>query len=241
MRALFVLAVLAGCPSPEDTDDTDVIGDTDDTDDTDVEVECPDRLEVEVVVYNDRLWYVEDATVTWSAAGGSGACTRVDFDRWTCDTEGDGPATISVTHDLYVGAEETVAVGEGGCRSGEEVVDVTLLADSTPFEASRMYYIQRYEDDYECEHSWEIHGTGCYYTAAFCKDGYSSVMLTDIANFGVYDIEGADITNVGVGILDIPVETDWEITSDTTIEDWTGVEWKLDTESKFSLYDCLEE
>jgi len=237
MRALLALALLAGCPAPEDTDDTD---DTD-TDDTDVEVDCPDRLDVEVVVYNDRLWYVEGAEVTFTAGGEPGDCEPVpyEYDRWICDTPGDGPATVTVSHPLYAAVEQTVAVdAETGCRTGEEEVQVTMVPNATPFDESRMYYIQRYADPYECEHSWEVHGTGCYYTAVFCADGYSTVMLTDIANFGVYDVDGATVTNHGVGVLDIPTETTWAVTSDTTIEDWTGAGWVLDTEDRFELIDC---
>lgn len=237
-RALLLLALAACDAEPADS------GDAKDGDDTGLADCHPEDdagqsiVDARVGVTNTRGWYVSDATVSWeSATGTADVCHRVDWGEWRCQTEPTGELTVTVEHPLYATATATIAPDADGCRSGDERVDVVLSPVGTPFPESRMYYVQLIDDPYACEHSWELYGVGCYQTAAFCADGYSVVILTDIVNQGVYDVQGDTLTNTTVSVADMPEETTWTVVSDEELA-WEGQTWRLDTEGKFEMVDC---
>ncbi len=231
----LLLLALFGCPGPEKPADTD----PQDTD-TAPAVECEDPSgPVTVVVTNDRGWYISDATVAWSTPDASGECEGESWDTWNCDVPAEGDLTITASHALHQAATQVLEATDG-CRAGGESATFALTAAGTHFDTSRMYYQQLIEDPYECEHSWEIYGTSCYLTAAFCKDGYTAIMVTDILNSGVYDIGEEEISNTTMGIGDIPVEATFTIVSDTELVDWEDQTWHLDQDGFFDLYDCNE-
>lgn len=240
LPALVALPLLVACPPGEPAKDGET-GDTADTGDTgEPTAECGEVDPVTVTVTNDRGWYIDDSTVTWATNAGSGTCDGRTRDTWRCDVPAEGDLALTVTHPLHDAEIVTVAATDG-CRATSEPITVALTAAGAHFEASRMYYHQKFEDDEECANSWELYGVGCYYTAAFCADGYTAVMITDIVNFGVYDIgEEGRIGNTTIGPGDIPEDTTWTTLSATELEDWSGLIWELDTEDTFELYDCNE-
>jgi hypothetical protein len=253
MRQLVVFGVfgivLVGCPDRSDDGPTgsgetggDTGTETGGHTGTETGTEGPDCAEgdpITVVVYDTRLNYV-DAEVTATTPAGTVSCDREVgvYDTWTCAADPVGDATVEVSHPLYLAVEEVVPATDG-CRAGGEEVDVTMEPTGTHFDDSRMYYHQRFADPYECENSWAIHGVGCYYTAAFCADGYSAIFLTDILNLGVYDVGASAITNTTVGVSDIESPTSLTMVSDTELA-WLDLPWVLDQDGLFELVDCPE-
>lgn len=241
----------AGADKPEDTDpvvenDTDVaVPDTDlaDTDDTAAPDGCGPGDPVEVFATSEHGKYLMHADVRWLLEDGRlGDCVldTTVADRWTCDAPLDGDLTVTVTQTWLRGYAEVIHAGPDGCRTGGEVLDArgALTPSGAHFGEDRQYLYRRYVDDYTCEHSFEMYGQGCYAPAIFCADGNSAVLQTDIMNEGTYSLIDGFLYNALLVEGDIAPLTQWTVVDDSTVRDWAGELWHLDTGDPDLVWVC---
>ena len=145
-----------------------------------------------------------------------------------------GDATSDATQDVV--DESTDRSVDLIAETGEEI-GLGDLSQSSTFAEGRAYYVQLIEDEYNCEHSWELFNMNCYQTAEFCPDGSAEMMVTDIINSGTYVIDGQVLTFTRSGPGDVAETVVVDLISDTEIHDRASdVIWTLGAEDEFPTY-----
>lgn len=232
---LAVSALLAACPAETGAP---APGDSGDPGDTDTGEACtPESPHFTLAIALAEGAVVGAEDVVWYGDGGSsGYCADQGDGTWRCDAPA-GAAEYRVSVSGHLRVEGTVDVPAEGCDMPE--IDVALENLGAWFPEDRAYVIRLIEDDYECEHSWELYGANCHMTAVFCADGDAEVMLTDIVYPGIYGVDGAAIDGLFDAGGEIPDDLDFTATSETTIEDsayaWT---WTRSEDPIFTASTC---
>jgi hypothetical protein len=199
--------------------------------------QCAEAL-VTVDVRDSSEHWPDATSVSWSTRDSHTDCETADERVWTCTVTADeAGATVAASRDGYATAQAELET-DGGCVVDQEVA-LVLEPAGTHFAENRTYYVQLIENEYDCEHSWELYEMNCYRTAEFCADGYAEIVVTDIFNGGVYELRdgGLHVTTTAGG--DLPDDPVFEVLSDSELRDtWLGETWKLDLDGKLPYSHC---